>query len=424
MPEEFLNLVHLKEAVRLLLDHLPAGNAIPDEVEVSRALGRVIAGDIIAPEDVPGFNRSGMDGFAVRASDTFAASEGLPVYLERTGEVPMGRATAIEVAPEQAVRISTGGVMPEGSDAVVMVENTEVSGETVEVVKGVAPGENVIRKDEDIARGALLFSRGQVLGPAQAGALVALGITKVSVYRLPVVGIISTGNELVPPSEKPGPGQVRDVNSTALAASAVRAGCLARPLGIVADEFGLLLEASRRALAECDALVISGGSSMGVRDLTVDILDHLGPPGTLAHGIYLKPGKPTLIAVCDGKPALGLPGNPASALTVFQEVMVPVLAALRGEPRGEPGTRTVEAVLERSVASATGRLELVPVSLGLEGELLKATPIPGKTNLIGTLARADGNVRITEGCEGIERGERVTVELHGPFTTGRGETAQ
>jgi len=423
LPEEFLNLVHLDEAVRLLLEGLPEGGVATEEVEVSSALGRVIAGDIIAPEDVPGFDRSGMDGFAVRASDTFAASEGLPVYLERTGEVPMGRATAIEVAQEQAVRISTGGVMPEGSDAVVMVENTEVSRETVEVVKGVAPGENVIRKDEDIARGALLFSRGRVLGPAQAGALVALGITKVSVYRLPVVGIISTGNELVPPSETPGPGQVRDVNSTALAASVVRAGCLARPYGIVADEFGLLLEASRRALAECDALVISGGSSMGVRDLTVDILDQLGPPGTLAHGIYLKPGKPTLIAVCDGKPALGLPGNPASALTVFGEVMVPVLAALRGENK-RGGPRTVQAVLDRSVASATGRLELVPVSLGLEGELLKATPIPGKTNLIGTLARADGNVRIPEGREGIERGERVTVELHDPFTTGRGERAQ
>ncbi len=422
MPEEFLNLVHLEEAVRLLLDYLRTGNAISEEVEASCALGRVIAGDIIAPEDVPGFDRSGMDGFAVRASDTFAASEGLPAYLELTGEVPMGRATAIEVAQEQAVRISTGGVMPEGSDAVVMVENTEVSRETVEVVKGVAPGENVVRKDEDIARGALLFSRGQVLGPAQAGALVALGITKVSVYRLPVVGIISTGNELVPPSQTPGPGQVRDVNSTALGASVVRAGCLARPYGIVADEFNLLLEASRRALAECDALVISGGSSMGVRDLTVDILDRLGPPGTLAHGIYLKPGKPTLIAVCDGKPALGLPGNPASALTVFGEVMVPVLTALRGEKK-RGGTRTVEAVLDRSVASATGRLELVPVSLGREGELLKATPIPGRTNLIGTLARADGNVRIPEGCEGIERGERVTVELHDPFTTGRGETA-
>jgi len=423
MPEEFLNLVHLNEAVRLLLEGLPEGGVATEEVEASRAPGRVIAGDIVAPEDVPGFDRSGMDGFAVRASDTFAASEGLPVYLELTGEVPMGRATAIEVAPQEAVRISTGGVMPEGSDAVVMVENTEVSGETVEVVKGVAPGENVIRKDEDIARGALLFPSGQVLGPAQVGALVALGITEVSVYRLPVVGIISTGNELVPPSETPGPGQVRDVNSTALAASVVRAGCLARTYGIAADEFGVLLEVSRRVLDECDALIISGGSSMGVRDLTVDILDRLGPPGTLAHGIYLKPGKPTLIAVCDGKPALGLPGNPASALTVFEEVMAPVLAALRGEIKRGAGARTVQAILERSVASATGRLELVPVSLGLEGELLKATPIQGKTNLIGTLARADGNVRILEGCEGIERGERVTVELHDLFTTGRGERA-
>ncbi|MBU4193487.1 MAG: molybdopterin molybdenumtransferase MoeA [Actinobacteria bacterium] len=422
MTEEFLNLVHPGEAVQVLLEGLPEGGAAIEKVEVSRALGRVIAGDITAPEDIPGFDRSSMDGFAVLASDTFAASEGLPAYLELAGEVPMGSAGTLEVTPGQAVRISTGGVMPEGSDAVVMVENTETDGLTVEVVKGVAPGENVIRKDEDIASGALLFSRGQVLGPAQAGALVALGITEVTVYRLPVVGVISTGNELVPPSDTPGPGQVRDVNSTALAASVVRAGCLARRYGIVADEFGLLLEASRRALAECDALVISGGSSMGVRDITVDILDRLGSPGTLAHGIYLKPGKPTLVAVCDGKPALGLPGNPASALTVFQEVMVPVLAALRGEnKRGGPST--VEAVLDRSVVSATGRLELVPVSLGVEGGVLRATPIPGKANLIGTLARANGNVRIPEGSEGIERGERVKVEIFGPVTTGTGERA-
>lgn len=413
MAEDFLNLVHLEEAVRLLLDRLPDRDAVPQEVEVPRAPGRVIARDITAPEDLPGFARSSMDGFAVCASDTFGASESLPAYLALAGEVLMGKESPVEVGPGQAVRISTGGVMPPGSSAVVMVENTEISGDTVEVVKGVAPGENVIGEDEDIARGTLLLERGRVVGPAQAGALAALGITTINVFPLPVVGVISTGNELVPPGDNPGPGQVRDVNSTALAAAVRAAGCLALTYGIVTDEFDLLLEASRRAADECDALIISGGSSMGVRDITVDVLDELGPPGTLAHGIYLKPGKPTLIAVCGGKPVLGLPGNPASALTVFSEVMAPVLAALRGENEAVvfSGASTVEAVLGRSVSSATGRLDLVPVSLRVEEGLLKANPIAGKANLIGTLARADGNVRIPEGSEGVERGERVTVEL-------------
>ena len=413
MPDSFLELMHLPEAVAVLLESLGNMDPAVEEVGLAEALGRVLAGDIFAPEDLPGFERSSMDGYAVRASDTFGASEGLPAYLELTGEVPMGAPAEIAVGPGQAVRISTGGVLPEGADAVVMVENTELSGATVEVVKGAAPGDNTVRPDEDVARGSLLSGKGQVLGPAQIGALAGLGIQNVRVFKRPLVAILATGDELVPTEKRPGPGQVRDVNTAALCASVVQAGCEARAYGIVEDDFDTLLATSRAALRECDALIISGGSSAGVRDLTVDVLRELGEPGVLAHGIYLKPGKPTLIAVCNGKPVLGFPGNPASALAVFREVMVPVLKRLGGEEPGPTSIvpRVVEAVIERSVSSATGRLELVPVSLRLENGALMATPVLGKSSLIGTLARARGQVRIPEGSEGLEAGERVIVEL-------------
>lgn len=403
----------LPEAVASLIEALLGRVPATEEIDTEDALGRVLAGDVTAPEDLPGFERSQMDGYAVRAADTFGASESLPAYLELVGEVPMGTASDLSVGVGRAARISTGGVLPDGADAVVMVENTELSGSTVEVVKAVAPGENTVGPSEDIARGSRLFARDRVLGPAELGALAGLGIARVEVCSLPVVGIISTGDELVAANSSPGPGRVRDVNSTALAAAAAEAGSVPRTYGIVGDDFESLLAAARIALGECDALLVSGGSSAGVRDVTVDVLGALGEPGVLAHGIYLKPGKPTLVAVCDGKPVLGLPGNPASALAVFREVVTPLLAHLRGEERApwQTAPRVVEAVMERSVASATGRLELVPVSLRVEGDALVASPVMGKSSLIGTLVRADGQVRVGEGTEGIEKGERVTVEL-------------
>jgi len=412
LAEVFLKLLHLEEAVEKLIGALSDREPFIEELNAVDALGRVAARDIVAPEDLPGFERSSMDGFAVRASDTSGAGEGQPAYLELTGEVPMGAPSPLKVEPGKTLRISTGGVLPDDADAVVMVENTELSGTTVEVVKGVAPGENIVRPDDDIAKGAILLEKGKTLGPAHVGALVGLGITKLSVFVLPVVGIISTGDELVPPDDRPGPGRVRDVNSAALAAAVAQAGCVSRTYGIIEDDYRRLLEVSRRALSGCDALIISGGSSAGVRDVTVDVIRELGEPGLLAHGIYLKPGKPTLIAVCEGKPVLGFPGNPASALAVFREVFMPVLRTLRGEaPDTAKPARLVEAVLGRSVASDPGRLDLVPVTLSEQEGGLVAVPVAGKSNLIGTLARAQGQVRIPEGSEGLERGERVIVEL-------------
>jgi molybdopterin molybdotransferase len=411
MADSFLRLIHLGEAVRLLLESLHGPIARLEEVATGDALGRVVAEDVFSPEDLPGFDRSMMDGYAVRASDTFGASEGLPAYLTLAGEVLMGSEGDVPVGPGRAVRISTGGFMPPGADAAVMVENTELSGTTVEIVKAVAPGDNVVKRDEDIAAGALLLPKGLQIGPAQIGALAGVGISSVRVYERPVVGIMSTGDELVPTGEQPGPGQVRDVNTPALEASVIQAGCDAMSYGIIADELDRLLAAARRALEECDALLISGGSSAGVRDMTLEVLESLGERGVLVHGIYLKPGKPTLVAVSGGKPIIGLPGNPASALAVFRELVEPALSRLRGEEPGpvHAASRTVRAVMERSVASAPGRLEPVALVQGPDG--LIASPILGKSNLIGTLSRARAQVRLPEGVEGVEKGQTVTVEL-------------
>ncbi|MFH1150324.1 MAG: gephyrin-like molybdotransferase Glp [Actinomycetota bacterium] len=413
MSRRFLDLIHLSEAVDLLLAGLPPGPRATETVALGEVAGRVLASDVVAPRDLPGFDRSTMDGYAVRAADTFGAGESLPAYMPVTGEVPMGSAPGVSVGPGAAARISTGGFMPDGADAVVMVENTQAVGDTIEVLRAVAPGENVLRRDEDVAAGSVLLRRGSTLGPAQLGVCAGLGMGRIEVYPVPVVGVISTGDEVVDWRSEPGPGQVRDVNSPALAAAVERAGCTAKEYGIVADEKGKLLEASRRALRECDALLVSGGSSAGVRDLTVEVLGELGRPGVLAHGIYLKPGKPTLVAICDGKPVLGLPGNPASALAVFREIGLPLLRRLRGEEPG-PGVnpyRRVRAAMGRPVSSETGRTELVPVDLEEGEEGLIAVPIMGRSSLIGTLARARGQVRIPEGSEGLERGEEVTVEL-------------
>lgn len=416
MNDEFLKLVHLQEAVELLIDRLSLRGASSkgyENLAVPDSIGRVLAEEILAPVDLPGFERSSMDGYAVRAADTFGAGEGLPAYLELVGEVHMGALVEVEVGEGSAVRISTGGEIPPGADAVVIYENTDLSGDTVEVVKAVAPGENILLANEDVSQGSLLLSPGTIIGPAHIGALSGMGIASIRVFPLPTVGVLSTGDELVPTDGEPGTGQVRDINSAALAAAVVASGALPEPRGIVPDDYEMLLNRAREAISTVDMLLISGGSSAGVKDMTVRVLEALGPPGVLAHGLYIKPGKPTLIAVCDGKPVLGLPGNPASALAIFRELVLPVIRFMRGEATGGLPVvpKRLEAELGRTVSSDTGRLDLVPVTVSFKEGRPVASPVLGKSSLIGTLARADGQVRVPVGVEGIMRGEVVTVEL-------------
>ncbi len=406
---ELFNVKTPLEGLRILLESLPSG-VRAERIPTGEALDRVLAEELRAPADLPNFPRSTMDGFAVRAADTFGATEGLPAYLAVVGEVPMGRAPGVAVQAGQCVRIYTGGMLPPGADAVLMVEQTqEVGPDTIEALRAVAPGENVVQVGEDVRAGDLVLPKGHALRPQDLGGLVALGITEVAVARRQRVGIISGGDEVVDPAQEPGPGQIRDVNSYTLAALVRRAGHEPWLVGVFPDVYEVLARAAERAFPECDVLLLSAGSSVSLRDMTAQAIDALGQPGVLVHGVSLKPGKPTILAVCGGKPVFGLPGNPVSCMVTFDLFVAPTLAYLSGA--AQPLPRTVVARLARNVASATGREDYVQVRLERREDGLGAVPVFGKSNLIYTLIRADGMLKVPLDKGGLAQGEQVEVVL-------------
>ena len=409
MPE-FLNLLPPSEALDKFLAALELSPA-QESIEVENALGRVLFGSVTAPYALPSFQRSTVDGYAVKAADTHGASQSLPVYLTLKGEVPMGAAPEFSLSKTECGLIHTGGMLPEGADAVVMVENTQQARqEEVEVLRAVADGENVLQVGEDVAEGEEVIPAGAVLRPAEIGGMMALGITQVAVSRRPIVGIISSGDEVIPPEAELHIGQVRDVNSYTLSALVETAGGTPRRYGIVSDSRDSMAAVAAQAHAECDLVVITAGSSASARDLTAEVLDGLGEPGVLVHGVNVRPGKPTILAVCDGKPMIGLPGNPVSALVIAGLFVLPVIEGMSGRP----GKRVKPAVLARlqvNLSSQAGREDWIAVALQESESGYLAEPIFGKSNLIFTLAKADGLVRIPADANGLAAGELVSVEL-------------
>lgn len=380
-----------------------------EEVALDGALGRVLVKPVYAGDDVPGFHRSTVDGYAVRSDDLRGAEPGRPVRLRLAGEVRIGRPATARVGPGEAVAVPTGGMLPEGADAVVMFEHTTVEGPWVLVHRFAGPGDNVIARGEDAVAGTAILAPGRRLRPADLGALAGAGVTRVRVARRPAVAILVTGDELVPPAATPGPGQIRDINGTALAAAVREDGGLPLAPVHVADD----LEAGRRALAEAlaaaDLVLISGGSSVGERDLTAELAAGLPEPGVILHGVALKPGKPTLFAMAGRTPVFGLPGNPVSALVVYRLFVRPVLRRLMGmeEPAG-PGPR-LRARLEGELRRPQGREEFVPVSLRRSGDEWTARPQPRKSGLITALTGADGFVHIPLTVEALPAGAEVDV---------------
>lgn len=376
---------------------------------MTEALGRVPAEPVKAPHQLPGFARSTVDGYAVRAGDTYGVSEGLPGYLSVTGAVLMGEEPRVAVTQGAAVSMPTGGVLPPGADAVVMIEYThEAMTGTIEVVRPVAPGEGVVRADEDAAVGAELVPAGRPLRAQDLGMLSAAGVTTVGVCTRPRVTIFSTGDEVVPPeTAELRPGQVRDATATALAAMVAEAGGEPIAGGIVPDDAAQLEAALRAALPASDLIVISAGSSVGARDETADVVARLGPPGIWCHGLAIKPGKPTLLADCDGVPVIGLPGNPRSALVVFRLIGVQLVRLVGGcsAPPPEPAVR---ARLTRDLASASGRLDVVQVRVA-DG---RAAPVFGLSALLSVLTAADGYLVIPDEATGLDAGTEVEVTLY------------
>jgi molybdopterin molybdotransferase len=382
----------------------PARRTPVEPVALAAALHRVPARDVLAPAPLPGFARATVDGFAVRAADTYGASDGLPSYLDLLGAVRMGAAADVDVRAGGCVAVPTGGALPDGADAVVMVEFTaETLPGCVEVTRPVAPGAGLVRADEDVAAGAPLVAAGRPLRAADLGLLAAAGVTTVAAHARPRVAIISTGDEVVAPETvELTAGQVRDATASALAGLVLDAGGEPVAAGIVSDEPGALRTRLTEVLGEVDLVVVSAGSSVGTRDETADAITATGT--VWCHGLAIKPGKPTLLADCGGVPVLGLPGHPLSALVVFRLIGVPLVWRLAGcsDPPPEPGTR---ARLSRDLASVAGRLDVVQVRLddGL------AEPLFGPSALLSVLTRADGYLVVPEPATGLAAGVEVEV---------------
>ena len=377
----------------------------PELVQLPAALGRTLAEDIAAEEYVPDFDRSTVDGYAVRAKDTFGCTDAIPAILPLQGEVLMGEGAEFALNPEECVAVPTGGAVPKGADSVVMIEYTEDYGDgTIGVSKSAAPGQNMIFRGDDVYPGKVILKKGRVLSSQDIGALAAIGRVEVPVVKKLTVGVISTGDELVEPSEKPSAGQVRDVNSPMLQAMLTGFGANVINYGIVIDDEALLSEKVHKAVAECDAVLLSGGSSVGVKDAACRIIESMG--SLLLHGIAIKPGKPTILGKTGQKPLVGLPGHPVAAYFITKLFILPLLARLSGK---QLESYSVPARITESVSANHGRAQVHCCRLEQRAGELWATPIRGKSGLITTLAGADGYFVIDRDCEGLPQGAEIQV---------------
>ncbi|MEK6221466.1 MAG: molybdopterin-binding protein [Chloroflexota bacterium] len=410
MPE-FLKLLPPLDALDKLLLELSLSSNI-ESIDVSLSLGRVTANAITAPYALPSFPRSTVDGYAVMAADTHGANSSLPVYLNQIGEVLMGAQPDFSLSGQQCALIHTGGMLPEGANAIVMVEDTQIAkNDEIEINRAVAAGGNVLQIGEDVNAGDIVIPKGARLRPAEIGGLMALGITELQVTKKPKVAIISSGDEVISPyEEKIAIGQVRDVNTFTLQALINQNGGQPYSYGIVPDEYNSMLKVVERAVDECDLVIITAGSSASARDLTSKVIDQLGPPGVLVHGVNVRPGKPTILGMCKDTPVIGLPGNPVSALVIATIFVVPVIEKLSGVAM-EFQRAEIRATLSLNLSSQTGREDWVPVGLIETEDGVQANPIFGKSNLIFTLAKAHGLITIPADVNGLSAGETVSVSL-------------
>ena len=399
--------VKTPEEVLALIESEFAPVAEVETVSLSAAMGRVLAADIAAEEYVPDFDRSTVDGYAVRARDTFGCTDAIPAILPLQGEVLMGQGAAFALEKECCVAVPTGGAVPEGADSVVMLEYTEDYGDgTIGILKSVAPGQNMIFRGDDVYPGKAILQKGRVLSSQDIGALAAIGRVQVSVVKKLTVGVISTGDELVPPDQTPGPGQVRDVNSPMLEAMHAAFGAEVKNYGIVIDDEALLSQKVTQAVAECDAVLLSGGSSVGVKDAACRIIESMG--SLLLHGIAIKPGKPTILGKTGCKPLVGLPGHPVAAYFITKLFVLPLLSRLMGRTGA---SYTTTAKITESVSANHGRAQYHCCRLENKDGEWYAYPIRGKSGLITTLAGTDGYFCIHRDCEGLPKFAEIQVTI-------------
>jgi molybdopterin molybdotransferase len=408
------NVVTAGEALRLLLENLPRTSPGEKMTAIEEALGMVCSRDIVSPEDLPPFPRSTVDGFAVKAEDTFGATEMMPAYLNVAQEIFMGERPGFSLPRGTAAGIPTGGMLPAGADAAVMHEHVQaVDATMIEVLVPVVPGENVIHAGEDVKKGEIVVRAGRRLRPQDIGACAGLGLTEIPVCERLAVSIISTGDEIVSARETPAAGQVRDINSYVLSGMIRNAGCVPVKKGIFRDDYEGIRSVIEGSMKDSAAILVSGGTSVGTKDMVAKIINDTGKPGLLFHGVSLKPGKPMMAGVIGGVPIFGLPGHPAAAGICFEIFVEPVLWILSGAGEKPPGYRrhTVRARLSRNISSPQGREEHVRVMLEEGEDGLQAVPVLGKSGLIATLVKADGIFVIPLNRNGVEKGELVEVRL-------------
>jgi molybdopterin molybdotransferase len=432
---EFLKLLSPLESKKIILDAIPKKKKQIEIIDTENSLGRILAINIQANHPLPEFPRSSMDGYAVNSQDTFGASETQPGYLSLVGEILMGIKPELNITRGTCALIHTGGMIPDGADAVVILEQTQLVDThslvedldisrmpgpgfpEVEIFKAVARGENIIQIGEDVATNEIVIQAGTRIRYAEIGGCMALGVTRLQVFSIPKVGILSCGDEIISPDNMTTPGKVRDINSYTMASLIHQFGGEPVLYGIIPDDFQKLSEVATSALLDCDMVLITAGSSASARDTTSRVISSLGKPGILVHGINIRPGKPTILAVCNGKPVMGLPGNPVSAIVIAQLFLLPVMESVMGVVPTKP-TPTILARLEVNLSSQTGREDWIPVRVtkvseaGNNGRVIyKAEPIFGKSNLIFSLVKADGLLRIPSAAVGFPAGELVEVML-------------
>ncbi len=409
MPE-FLSLVSREEAMERYIKFIP-DRLGEEQIRVVDGLDRTTCRSIFAPYSLPSFDRSSMDGYAIRSLETQGASVLKPIYFKIIGEINMGQVPTLKINQGEAALIHTGGMLPQGADAVIILENTQRSENNgINIFKSVNKGENIIKLGEDVTSGELIIQDGSRLRAAEIGGLMALGITQISVSRRPKVAILSTGDEVVSPESSLLPGQVHDVNTYTISALVVQAGGIPVSYGIIPDDPMILFNTVKKAHADCDIVVICAGSSASYRDFTADIVNKCGKPGVLVHGINIRPGKPTILGICDNKPVLGLPGNPVSAYVIFQLFLVPVIHKLLGRKK-EVIAPQVQAILTINTSSSTGREEWIPVHLTRVEGKYQAEPIFFKSNFIFSISKADGIICVPPDANGLAPGSVVSVFL-------------
>lgn len=408
------NVIDVERARALLFDVLPHHAPKERLILIEESLGRICAQDVVATEDLPAFPRSTVDGYAVRAAETFGATEGMPAYFGLAKEIFMAEEPDFILPSGKAARIPTGGMLPDGADAVIMFEHVQTVDEgMIEALRPVGPGENVVLAGEDVRSGETVIRKGRRMRPQDIGACAGLGITEIWVYRKPRVAIISTGDEILPAEAPPERGRVRDINSYVLAGLATECGCVAMRKGIFRDEYETIRSIVESSLSDSDAVILSGGTSVGVKDMIARIIDDLGNPGLLFHGVSLKPGKPMLGGVVSGIPLFGLPGHPAAVSVCFGIFIKPVLAVISGlhERFPQESSRRLRARLAKNVASSPGREDHVRVTLEERDDGFWAVPVLGKSGLIATLVKADGTIVIPRIASGMSEGDLVEVTL-------------